>query len=691
VIRSEMSKIPTSASRLAQPGTQSKRPREGSLDLESGLTAKKSRSDAGPSTNLTKSKSKSMMSIAGAGRVTKPIPGGPTGRPSLAPSRSKVGQRTDPAAARRQTTTALNDRTNTTTSRLTREKTGINRTGVNNTTSSSTAGKKKIPAWDTKARLEEMEKLVTMTNDRMNKLESEKAHVEADLDVKKEVVQQSSEQIKTMRDNMEESERELEVIRKSLQEKENNFTEENTKLRRKLDDEEYAKNSLERKLKGLEDELNSKMTEISGLKNSVAELSSSRAGIEASLAGAKTELEAARNQITDLLNECKSKAEEIKASLELQEEMKGKMIWGETERRRLHNMVQELKGNIRVFCRMRPLLGEEKESGNESRHVNISSEKNMELTKFADGGTKNSKYDFEFDKVFGPSSNQGEVYDEISQLVQSALDGYNVCVFAYGQTGSGKTYTMEGGPGIEEDMEQCGVIPRTIRQIFEMKKQLVEKSWKYKLHASFLEIYNEEIKDLLQNDSTLKHEIKMSNGKGTDIHVTNLREEEVLSEDQIETIIKKARKNRAWAKTLANERSSRSHSVFMLRIEGFNSATSESCCGTLNLVDLAGSERVKDSGSEGLRLTEAQNINKSLSNLGNVIMALAQKNSHVPYRNSKLTHLLQNCLGGNSKTLMFVNISPREEHINETLNSLRFATKVNNCNIGTATAKKNVK
>ena len=197
---------------------------------------------------------------------------------------------------------------------------------------------------------------------------------------------------------MEESERELEVIRKSLQEKENNFTEENTKLRRKLDDEEYAKNSLERKLKGLEDELNSKMTEISGLKNSVAELSSSRAGIEASLAGAKTELEAARNQITDLLNECKAKAEEIKASLELQEEMKGKMIWGETERRRLHNMVQELKGNIRVFCRMRPLLGEEKESGDESRHVNISSEKNMELTKFADGGTKNSKYDFEFDK-----------------------------------------------------------------------------------------------------------------------------------------------------------------------------------------------------------------------------------------------------------------------------------------------------
>merc|ERR1719273_1052614 len=271
-------------------------------------------------------------------------------------------------------------------------------------------------------------------------------------------------------------------------------------------------------------------------------------------------------------------------------------------------------------------------------------------------GVKNSKYDFEFDRVFGPSSSQDDVYGEISQLVQSALDGYNVCVFAYGQTGSGKTYTMEGGPGIEEDLDQCGVIPRTIRQIFDIKQKLVEKNWEYKLHASFLEIYNEEIKDLLHNDPNLKyeikmlkHEIKMSDGKGSDVHVTNLRVEEVTSEDQIEVIIKKARKNRAWAKTLANERSSRSHSVFMLRIEGHNSATSETCCGTLSLVDLAGSERVKDSGSEGMRLTEAQNINKSLSNLGNVIMALAQKNSHVPYRNSKLTHLLQNCLGGNSK------------------------------------------
>ncbi|CAL4243655.1 unnamed protein product [Meganyctiphanes norvegica] len=134
-----------------------------------------------------------------------------------------------------------------------------------------------------------------------------------------------------------------------------------------------------------------------------------------------------------------------------------------------------------------------------------------------------------------------------------------------------------------------------------------------------------------------------------------------------------------------NERSSRSHSVFQLKLSGQNFRSQENCMGTLSLVDLAGSERLKESGSEGQRLTETQAINKSLSNLGNVIMALGQKAPHIPYRNSKLTHLLSSSLGGNSKNLMFVNVSPLDQCYNETLNSLRFATKVNNCHVGTAT------
>ncbi|GFR84656.1 kinesin-like protein [Elysia marginata] len=182
-----------------------------------------------------------------------------------------------------------------------------------------------------------------------------------------------------------------------------------------------------------------------------------------------------------------------------------------------------------------------------------------------------------------------------------------------------------------------------------------------------------------------KLEIKLL-GKG-DVHVPKLAIWEVTSEDQVFKLLRKACENRSVAETKCNQRSSRSHSVFQLRLEGTNPITGEASKGLLNLVDLAGSERVKDSGSEGLRLVEAQSINKSLSNLGNVIMALGNKEKHIPYRNSKLTYLLQNSLGGNSKTLMFVNISPKEECFNETLNSLRFATKVNQCNIGTAQKK----
>ncbi|KAL1415415.1 hypothetical protein MTO96_029345 [Rhipicephalus appendiculatus] len=152
----------------------------------------------------------------------------------------------------------------------------------------------------------------------------------------------------------------------------------------------------------------------------------------------------------------------------------------------------------------------------------------------------------------------------------------------------------------------------------------------------------------------------------------------------ISELLQCARKNRAVAATKCNERSSRSHSVFRLDICGHNSHSGVGCRGRLNLVDLAGSERLSESQSEGARLREAQNINRSLANLGNVILALSNRDDHVPYRNSKLTHLLMDSLGGNSKVLMLLNISPREENISETINSLRFATQVNQCHIGTA-------
>ena len=239
---------------------------------------------------------------------------------------------------------------------------------------------------------------------------------------------------------------------------------------------------------------------------------------------------------------------------------------------------------------MRPLLGAEKEGGEDIRHIDIIDDKHLELIKTKDatassiagGLNKDMKYDFEFDKVFKPSSSQEEVFHELFQLVQSALDGYNVCVFAYGQTGSGKTFTMEGGEDTDDE-EQAGMIPRTIEQIFAAMQRLKEKSWDYKMKASFLEIYNEEIRDLLAVEKELKCDIKTAGGKGKELEISNLRLEEVRSQGHVTTLLRRAGKARAQAKTLCNERSSRSHSVFILRLEGTNSVTEESCSGTLNL------------------------------------------------------------------------------------------------------------
>ena len=308
----------------------------------------------------------------------------------------------------------------------------------------------------------------------------------------------------------------------------------------------------------------------------------------------------------------------------------------ETLRRKLHNQVQELKGNIRVFCRVRPPLEADSEAAKIKYPDRETDSKEVEVLgqpeKSSLGSVTTKTNAFSFDRVFSPSSVNADVFDEISQLVQSALDGYNVCIFCYGQTGSGKTFTMSA-----ED----GMIPRAVHQIYDTAKSLEEKGWRYCMEGSFVEVYNENLNDLLGKPDELdkkKHEIRhdMQKCKTT---ITGATVVDLDNPDKVENILQRATANRSVAATKANERSSRSHSVFILRLNGENSVTGEKSEGTLNLVDLAGSERLSHSGATGERLKETQSINKSLSCLGDVIGALGQgkEGGHVPYRNSKVS------------------------------------------------------
>lgn len=344
------------------------------------------------------------------------------------------------------------------------------------------------------------------------------------------------------------------------------------------------------------------------------------------------------------------------------------------ERKRLYNEVIELKGNIRVFCRCRPLNQAEISNGSTSV-VDFDSSHESELQIIC---SDSSKKQFKFDHVFRPEDSQEVVFAQTMPIVTSVLDGYNVCIFAYGQTGTGKTFTMEG------TAENRGVNYRTLEELFRVSKER-SSFMKYNLFVSMLEVYNEKIRDLLVESSTQpskKLEIKQS-AEGTQ-EVPGLVETSVYSTDEVWELLKSGSQARSVGSTNANELSSRSHCLVRVTVVGENSINGQRTRSHLWLVDLAGSERVGRIEVEGERLKESQFINKSLSALGDVISALASKTAHIPYRNSKLTHMLQNSLGGDCKTLMFVQISPSAADLGETLCSLNFASRVRGVEHGPA-------
>ncbi|KAH7513257.1 hypothetical protein FEM48_Zijuj12G0178100 [Ziziphus jujuba var. spinosa] len=365
----------------------------------------------------------------------------------------------------------------------------------------------------------------------------------------------------------------------------------------------------------------------------------------------------------------------INQQVHLHEDLKIKFVEGAKERKELYNKVLELKGNIRVFCRCRPLNNDEVAAG-ASMVIDFESARDGELSVKSNGTRKS----FKFDAVFDPQAEQADVFEDTAPFATSVLDGYNVCIFAYGQTGTGKTFTMEGTE------ESRGVNFRTLEELFRIIQER-QKQYQYSVSVSALEVYNEQIRDLLASGTQPGVAAKRLGvrqvGEGVH-HVPGLVEADVSNMNEVWEVLQTGSNARAVGSTNANEHSSRSHCIHCVMVKGENLLTGECTRSKLWLVDLAGSERIAKSEVQGERLKETQNINRSLSALGDVISALATKSPHIPFRNSKLTHLLQDSLGGDSKTLMFVQISPNESDLSETLCSLNFASRVKGIEMGPA-------
>ncbi|TYI14014.1 hypothetical protein ES332_A08G098000v1 [Gossypium tomentosum] len=341
------------------------------------------------------------------------------------------------------------------------------------------------------------------------------------------------------------------------------------------------------------------------------------------------------------------------------------------QRRQLLHDLLDLKGNIRVFCRVRPFTLEESIGGGIGAVVALDTS-NL-LLKLGDNKTKR----YTFDNVFQGSSQDG-VFSEVESVIKSVLDGYNACIFAYGQTGTGKTFTMEG------TLDSPGIVPRTIETLF---KQALDSNHTFLITFSMLEIYLGNLKDLLVPQATRATDplppcLSIQTDPKGGIGIENLVSIQVSDFNQALKLYRLGCQLRSTASTNSNTTSSRSHCMIRISMTCFDAPERRRETNKIWLVDLGGSERVVKTKAWGRRLDEGKAINLSLSALGDVIHALQRKKSHIPYRNGKLTQVLKDSLGEDSKTLMLVHVSPKEEDLCETICSLNFAARVKSVQLG---------
>lgn len=336
----------------------------------------------------------------------------------------------------------------------------------------------------------------------------------------------------------------------------------------------------------------------------------------------------------------------------------------EALRRQVHNAIEDIKGHLRVFCRIRPLNEKEARSGDEEV-VRVVDMMRLEVQQFGN---------YAFDGVFAPGS-QEEVFEDCKGLVQSAIDGYNVTIFAYGQTGAGKTYTLYGTP------EQEGIAGRSIGHLFQLLDALRPKHM-VTVTASMVELYCGRLVDLLRpaqrrggSSPTNSPKLNLRSCEQGGMQVENLTEQDAKDVPELRRLLNRGLAARTVACHAMNADSSRSHVMFTVKVTTTNRSTRESLTGKIVLCDLGGSERLKKSEVTGENMKEAIEINRSLTALGDVIEAIARGKAQVPYRNHRLTQLLQDSLGGSAKTLMFCNCSPARSNLHETMMSLNYALR----------------
>eukprot|EP00968_Pinguiococcus_pyrenoidosus_P015121 scaffold1390_cov249-Pinguiococcus_pyrenoidosus.AAC.25 len=323
-------------------------------------------------------------------------------------------------------------------------------------------------------------------------------------------------------------------------------------------------------------------------------------------------------------------------------------------------------GRINVFCRFRPSREDASGPSEDLDGPRISVDESRSSVAVSEYGNCREYF---FDGVLGPQTTQQAVFALVEPLVEGVLEGYNGTCLAYGQTSSGKTFTMEGTYQLGEEAELedgAGVIPRAAKELF---AKLERRGAAASVKVSFVEIYNEKVRDLLH---PAEDNLRIVEDPEHGVVVSGARESPVDDAPSVLAVLNQGKINRTTAATLMNAHSSRAHSILQISVQSKGAETGQTCKARLTLVDLAGSEKVSKTGAKGQRLKEAQNINRSLTTLGMVITALSRGYRHVPYRDSRLTRLLSESLGGNSRTILLTCVAPESVHAPETISTLRF-------------------